>query len=50
MTKPCLLIGDIGGTNARFALAKPDGAGFFSELTLSCDDYETAEQISPEFC
>jgi hypothetical protein len=19
-------------------------------LTLSCDDYETAEQISPEFC
>jgi glucokinase len=44
MTIPCLLIGDIGGTNARFALAKPDSAGFFSELTLACEDYESAEQ------
>lgn len=44
MTDPCLLIGDIGGTNARFALAAPDGAGFSNELTLACDDYETAEQ------
>lgn len=43
MTEPCLLIGDIGGTNARFALASPDGAGFSSELTLSCADYETAD-------
>jgi len=43
MTDPCLLIGDIGGTNARFALADPDGNGFFNELTLACDDYETAE-------
>lgn len=44
MTKPCLLIGDIGGTNARFALAEPDGSGFFNELTLACDEYESAEQ------
>lgn len=44
MTDPCLLIGDIGGTNARFALATPDGRGFSNELTLSCADYETAEQ------
>jgi glucokinase len=44
MTDPCLLIGDIGGTNARFALAYPDQAGFFGELTLPCADYETAEQ------
>lgn len=44
MTDPCLLIGDIGGTNARFALANPDRPGFSNELTLSCADYETAEQ------
>ena len=44
MTDPCLLIGDIGGTNARFALAQPDEPGFSNELTLACADYETAEQ------
>ena len=44
LPKPCLLIGDIGGTNARFALAEPGGSGFSNELTLTCDDYETAEQ------
>lgn len=44
MADPCLLIGDIGGTNARFALAHPDEPGFSSELTLQCADYETAEQ------
>lgn len=44
MSDPCLLIGDIGGTNARFALAYPDRAGFFGELTLACADYESAEQ------
>lgn len=44
MTDPCLLIGDIGGTNARFALARPDETGFSNEITLACDDYETAEQ------
>jgi glucokinase len=44
MTDPCLLIGDIGGTNARFALANSDEPGFSNELILSCADYETAEQ------
>ena len=44
MSDPCLLIGDVGGTNARFALAYPDTAGFSDELILACDDYETAEQ------
>ena len=44
MSEPCLLIGDIGGTNARFALVRPGEAGFSHELTLSCDDYETAER------
>jgi len=43
MTNPCLLIGDIGGTNARFALADPSGVGFFNELTLCCADYKTAD-------
>ncbi len=42
--KPCLLIGDIGGTNARFALADPGSPGFSNELTLACDDYATAER------
>jgi len=49
MTNPCLLIGDIGGTNARFALADPDGSGFSKELTLACDDFETAEQGIAEY-
>ena len=40
---PCLLIGDIGGTNARFALVNPRGPGFSNELTLKCRDYESAE-------
>ncbi len=44
MADLCLLIGDIGGTNARFALAHPDEPGFSGELTLHCEDYETAEQ------
>ena len=44
MTDPCLLIGDIGGTNARFALANPDEPGFSRELTLATADYETVEQ------
>ena len=44
MAEPCLLIGDIGGTNARFALAHADEPGFSGELTLHCADYETAQQ------
>lgn len=49
MAEPCLLIGDIGGTNARFALARPDEVGFANELTLYCADYETAEQGIEEY-
>jgi len=44
MSDPCLLIGDIGGTNARFAFAHSDKSGFFNELTLSCANYETADE------
>jgi glucokinase len=39
----CLLIGDIGGTNARFALVDPMLPGFHSEMTLACRDFESAE-------
>jgi len=44
MPQPCLLICDIGGTNARFALAHASGSGFSSELTLHCSDYENADE------
>ena len=43
MTDPCLLIGDIGGTNARFALAHTNEPRFSAELTLSCADYATVQ-------
>ena len=39
----CLLIGDIGGTNARFALADPARPSFSEVRTLQCDDYESAD-------
>jgi glucokinase len=38
----CLLIGDIGGTNARFALVEPTRPGFHSEVTLPCRDFASA--------
>lgn len=37
-----MLIGDIGGTNARFALANLNSPGFSAEMTLKCRDYESA--------
>jgi glucokinase len=43
MSDPCLLIGDIGGTNARFALANSHSTGFSDELTLQCADFSTAD-------
>ena len=36
-----LLIGDIGGTNARFALASSDEVVFERPLTLQCADFST---------
>lgn len=44
MSKASLLIGDIGGTNARFALADPKSPGFSHEHTLQCADHATAEE------
>ena len=43
MTQPRLLIGDIGGTNARFALADPAGDRFGEVRSLACSNYDTAE-------
>jgi glucokinase len=37
-----LLIADIGGTNARFALANTDKVGFDSPMTLKCADFSTS--------
>ncbi len=37
-----LLIGDIGGTNARFALANQTHPGFLDVIELKCGDYETS--------
>lgn len=42
MAETCLLVGDIGGTNARFALADNDVPGYCRELTLKCSDFESA--------
>ena len=36
-----LLIGDIGGTNARFAIANEDAPGFTSQQTYQCADFPT---------
>jgi glucokinase len=38
-----LLIGDIGGTNARFALAGSKRPGFSQELVLHCADHASAD-------
>ena len=43
MAKSTLLIADIGGTNARFALAEPKGNGFSQEQTLQCADFPSVE-------
>lgn len=43
MPDKCLLIGDIGGTNARFALATTDRPGFHGVLELQCADFASAD-------
>ncbi len=43
MTEKTLLIGDIGGTNARFALANPEQPGFHDAMTLKCADFAWAD-------
>jgi glucokinase len=43
MTDKTLLIADIGGTNARFALADAEQAGFHDAMTLKCADFASAD-------
>lgn len=43
MADKTLLIGDIGGTNARFALASPERPAFHDALTLKCADFACAD-------
>ena len=41
MAKRCLLVGDIGGTNARFALADARKPGFSNERVYWCADFDS---------
>jgi glucokinase len=54
MSSDCLLIGDIGGTNARFALADPLIPGYARQKKYICADYATADlalrAYVEEFC
>ena len=43
MKNKCLLVGDIGGTNARFAQATTDAPGFHSLLELRVERFPTAD-------
>ena len=44
MAVPCLMVADIGGTNARFALANAENPGFSHERTYQCVDFASADQ------
>jgi len=44
MKEKCLLIGDIGGTNARFAQARRNSPGYHSVLELQCADFPSADE------
>lgn len=43
MLEPHILIADIGGTNARFAVAAEQGAGFELSQVFKCADFESVE-------
>ena len=49
MAERSLLIGDIGGTNARFALAERGSPGFTAAQTLKCADYPSADDAIQYF-
>lgn len=44
MSEHCLLVGDIGGTNARFALASSGVPGFSEAMTVPCSDVDSAHE------
>ncbi len=49
MTDASLLVGDIGGTSARFALVDPNGSAYSNEMTLRCAEYETAAEAINDY-
>jgi glucokinase len=49
MASSNLLIGDIGGTNARFALAHSDKPGFSDLATFQCADYASVERAIADY-
>ena len=49
MAKHSLLVGDIGGTNARFALATPDTPGFHTVVELKCADFASADDAMSHY-
>jgi len=49
MTKLSLIVGDIGGTNARFALANRAHPGFHDVVELKCADFETPGDAIRDF-
>ena len=49
MSERTLLIADIGGTNARFALADVDAPGFTNEEILKCADFPSVEAAIQQY-
>ena len=49
MAEQTLLIADIGGTNARFALADDEKPGFSQEQTLQCADFPSVEDAISQY-
>ena len=49
MAGKTLLIGDIGGTNARFALSDPRQPGFNDERTLQCAEFGSADDAIRQY-
>jgi glucokinase len=47
--KASKLVGDIGGTNARFALADEKKPGFSDLATFQCADYDSVEQAIADY-
>lgn len=49
MTRASLLVGDLGGTNARFALARADRAGYQHERVVRCSDFDSPETAIEDY-
>jgi len=49
MARESLLIGDLGGTHARFARVAHGGTAWSDEQTLECEAYESAESAIDDY-